>query len=154
MIILRNNSYGGIIRVCMGIFTTALRNKKIRQILNKNTSPYFHDVSLAIWPLTLMKRAHFKKSPFLMYVENLEMKNSLKWAVQGDRSRCDQNGDTMVTQNSRTKIYLSNRRSWSPPYQRALFIQQIYYFFSPHHIPTNSVAPFSANKATQNPQFL
>ena len=28
MIILRNNSYGGIIRVCMGIFTTALRNKK------------------------------------------------------------------------------------------------------------------------------
>ena len=35
MIILRNNSHGGIIRVCMGIFTTALRNKKIRQILNK-----------------------------------------------------------------------------------------------------------------------
>ena len=28
MIILRNNSHGGIIRVCMGIFTTALRNKK------------------------------------------------------------------------------------------------------------------------------
>ena len=41
-----------------------------------------------------MKRAHFKKSPFLMYVENLEMNNSLKWAVQGDRSRCDQNSDT------------------------------------------------------------
>ena len=152
MIILRNNSYGGIIRICMGIFIIALRNKKIRQILNKNTSPYFHSVSLAIWPLTLMKRAHFKKSPFLMYVENLEMKNSLKWAVQGDRSRCDQNGDTMVTQNSRTKIYLSNRRSWSPAYQRALFIQQ--FFFSPHRIPTNSVAPFSAIKATYNPQFL
>ena len=30
MIILRNNGHGGIIRVCMGIFTTALRNKKIR----------------------------------------------------------------------------------------------------------------------------
>ena len=28
MIILRHNSYGGIMRVCMGIFTTALRNKK------------------------------------------------------------------------------------------------------------------------------
>ena len=28
MIILRNNSHGGIIRVCMGIFTTALRNKQ------------------------------------------------------------------------------------------------------------------------------
>ena len=48
MIILRNNSHGGIIRVCMGIFTTALRNKKISQILNKNTSPYFHSVSLVI----------------------------------------------------------------------------------------------------------
>ena len=35
MIILRNNSQGGIIRVCMGIFTTARRNKKIRQILKK-----------------------------------------------------------------------------------------------------------------------
>ena len=28
MIILRNNSHGGITRVCMGIFRTALRNKK------------------------------------------------------------------------------------------------------------------------------
>ena len=28
MIILRHNSCGGIMRVCMGIFTTALRNKK------------------------------------------------------------------------------------------------------------------------------
>ena len=35
MIILRNNSYGGIIRVGMGIFTAALRNKIIRQILKK-----------------------------------------------------------------------------------------------------------------------
>ena len=30
MIILRNKSQGGIIRVCMGIFTIALRNKKIQ----------------------------------------------------------------------------------------------------------------------------
>ena len=29
MIILHNNSHGGIIRVCMRIFTTALRNKTI-----------------------------------------------------------------------------------------------------------------------------
>ena len=35
MIILRNNSYGGIIRICMGIFMIALRNKIIHQILNK-----------------------------------------------------------------------------------------------------------------------
>ena len=61
MIALRNNSHGGIIGVCMGIFTTALINKKIRQILNKNTSHYFHSVSLVIWPLTLMKRTHFSE---------------------------------------------------------------------------------------------
>ena len=61
MIILHNNSHGGIIRVCMRIFTTALRNKTIRQILNKNTSPYFHSVSLVIWPLSLVKRTHFSE---------------------------------------------------------------------------------------------
>ena len=48
MVILRNNSHGGIIRVCMGIFTIALRNKKIRQILKENTSSYFHSVLLVI----------------------------------------------------------------------------------------------------------
>ena len=48
MIILRNNSQGEIIRVCIGIFTTALRNKKIRQILIKNISPFLHSVSLDI----------------------------------------------------------------------------------------------------------
>ena len=64
MIILHNNSQGGIIRVCMRIFTTALRNKTIRQILNKNTSPYFHTVSLVIWPLSLMKRTHFSELSF------------------------------------------------------------------------------------------
>ena len=45
-IILHNNRHGGIIRVCMRIFTTALRNTTIRQILNENNSPYFHSVSL------------------------------------------------------------------------------------------------------------
>ena len=47
MIILRNNGHGGIIRVCMGIFTTALRNKS--------------SVLLVIWPLTLIKRTHFSE---------------------------------------------------------------------------------------------
>ena len=42
MILFRNNSQGEIIRVCMGIFMTALKNKKIGQMLNENTSPYFH----------------------------------------------------------------------------------------------------------------
>ena len=46
----------------MGIFTTAIRNKKIRRILKKkNTSPYFHCVLLVIWPLTLTKRTHFSE---------------------------------------------------------------------------------------------
>ena len=49
MILLRNNSHGGIIRICMGIFTTTLRNKKIRQIFNKNTSPYSTVYRLLTW---------------------------------------------------------------------------------------------------------
>ena len=75
MIILRNNSHGRIIRVCMGIFTTALRNKKIRQILKKNTSPRFHSVLLVIWPLTLMKRAHLSElfiSRFSTYIRKAQ----------------------------------------------------------------------------------
>ena len=76
MIILRNNSHGGIMRVCMGIFTTALRYKIIRQILKKNTSPYFHSVSLVIWPLTLMKRTHFSEfsifSRFSTYIRKAQ----------------------------------------------------------------------------------
>ena len=52
-IIILHNSHGVIIRVCMRIFTTALRNKTIHQILNKNNTPYFHSVSLVIWPFTL-----------------------------------------------------------------------------------------------------
>ena len=49
MIILRNNSHGRIIRVCMGIFTTALRNKQnTSNSQKKNTSPYFHSVSFVI----------------------------------------------------------------------------------------------------------
>ena len=71
MIILHNNSHGGIIRVCMRIFTTALRNETIRQILNENTSPYFHSVSLVIRPFILMKITHFSElsiSRFSTYI--------------------------------------------------------------------------------------
>ena len=56
---LQNKSHGEITRVCMGIFPTAVRNKKCGKILNKNTSPYFHSISLAVWPLTMLKRTHF-----------------------------------------------------------------------------------------------
>ena len=61
MITLRNKSHSEIIRVCMGIFTAALRNKKLSQILNTNTSPYFQSALLAIWPLTMLKRTHFSE---------------------------------------------------------------------------------------------
>ena len=89
MIILRNNSHGGIIRVCMGIFTTALRNKIIRQILKKKkTSPYFHSVLLVIWPLNLMKRAHFSElliSRFSTYIRkalSLWTLKTSKWTTR------------------------------------------------------------------------
>ena len=89
MIILRNNGHGGIIRVCMGIFTTALRNKKIHQILKKKKyltllpqriaccltayfdekSPFERIVHFEVFNL------HKKSLFFLMYVGNLEMNN-------------------------------------------------------------------------------
>ena len=58
MIILRNNGHGGIIRVCIGIFTSALRNKKIRQILKKK--------NLTSLPqrIACYLTAYFEKSPF------------------------------------------------------------------------------------------
>ena len=75
IIILHNNSHGGIIKVCMRIFTTAVRNKTIRQILNENTSPYFHSVSLVIQPFTLMKSTHFSElsiSRFSTYIRKAQ----------------------------------------------------------------------------------
>ena len=61
MILFRNNSQGEIIRVCMGIFMTALKNKKIGQMLNENTSPYFHSTLPVIWPLTSLKGIHLSE---------------------------------------------------------------------------------------------
>ena len=51
----------------MGIFTTALRNKKISQILTKNTSPYFHSALLVIWPLTTLKGTHLSELSILRF---------------------------------------------------------------------------------------
>ena len=45
----------------MEIFTTALSNKKVSQIFNKNTSPYFHSASLVTWTLFTLKRTHFSE---------------------------------------------------------------------------------------------
>ena len=70
VIILRNNSHGGIIRVCMGIFTTALRNKKFVKFSIKIPHlPQF------IRPLTLMKRTHFSElsiSRFSTYIRKAQ----------------------------------------------------------------------------------
>ena len=67
MIILHNNSYGGIIRVFINT---------IRQILNENNSPYFHSVSLVICPFTLMKKkTHFSElsiSRFSTYIRKAQ----------------------------------------------------------------------------------
>ena len=60
----RNKSHGEVIRVCMGIFTTPLRNIKIQSNSHKNTSPYFHSASFVIWPLTMLKRTLFSKFSF------------------------------------------------------------------------------------------
>ena len=45
----------------MEIFTTALRNKQVSEILHKNTSPYSHSASLVIRLLTMLKRTHFSE---------------------------------------------------------------------------------------------
>ena len=78
MIILWSKNHGEIRRVCMGIFTTALKNKKYSQIPNKNTSPYFHSASLVIWPLTLLKRTHFSK----LYLEMDARRSSYSWSLR------------------------------------------------------------------------
>ena len=79
-IILHNNRHGGIIRVCMRIFTTALRNTTIRQILNENNPPYFHSVKIIHLTFTayhLMKSTHFSElsiSRFSTYVRKARWK--------------------------------------------------------------------------------
>ena len=65
IIILRNKSRCEILTVCIGIITTAPKNKKYSQILNKNTSTYIREVYRAS----------------LMYVINLEVDSSLKWVL-------------------------------------------------------------------------
>ena len=63
MIILRNNSHGGIIRVCMGIFTTALRNKKYVKFSKKK------NLTLLPQCVACYLTAYFdEKSPFKQVV--------------------------------------------------------------------------------------
>ena len=53
-------------------------------------------------------------------------------------------------QNSTKKIPLSNRHSQTHSVHERLLI---YSYLSRHHVPTNSVASFSAHYYTHNPQF-
>ena len=92
----------------MGIFTSALRNKKIRQILKKNTSPRFHSVLLVIWPLTLMKRAHLSElfiSRFSTHIRKaLFINNQTKFA----RRQKDLLGSLESRWTSRVQFHLNN----------------------------------------------
>ena len=64
-------------RVCMRIFVTALRNKKINQILNKNTSPYFHSALLIICLFTTLKETHFSKLSISRFMATYEKPEGL-----------------------------------------------------------------------------
>ena len=65
MIILRNKGHGEIFRVCMGLFTTSIRNKNISQIFNKNTSPTSTACSLLSDRLLSWKEPISLSYPFL-----------------------------------------------------------------------------------------
>lgn len=41
------------------------RREKYCQLLNKDTSPYFHSASNVVWPLTVLKKAIIASYPFL-----------------------------------------------------------------------------------------
>ena len=83
MIIFRKSSHGGIRRDCLGIFTTALRNKKYSQILNK--IPHLTSIAYHLLSDRLLGSGVRKWSvqpwAFLRYVEDLEMDNSLRWVL-------------------------------------------------------------------------
>ena len=76
MSILRNNSHGGIIRVCMGIFTTALRNKKYVKFSKKK------NLTLLPQCVACYLTAYFdEKSPFKRVVYFEVLKTS-KWTTR------------------------------------------------------------------------
>ena len=99
MVIFRNKSRDENFRVCMGIFTAALRNKRCWQILHKNTSPYFHSAMLVLWPFTLFQRGHFSALSISKFTTPkrrtwkwITRQNGLlitKWAVRQQAMQCE-----------------------------------------------------------------
>ena len=81
MIILRNKSHGEVLRVCMGILTTVLRNEKYGQFLNKNTSPNFHSASLATDHLLYWKDPILASYPFLSLLRTTYKRKALLRAI-------------------------------------------------------------------------
>ena len=70
MIILQNKSQCNYNSLYRNIYNLALRNKKYSQILNKKYLN-FHSVSLVIWLLFMLKKAHFSEISiyrFTMYI--------------------------------------------------------------------------------------
>ena len=94
----------------MGIFTTALGNKKISQILIKYSSPYFRSALLVIWPLTALKGTHFSELSISRFFTHIEKAQgcTLHFRTPDPRSE-NQNGRaaTNPTQNSSTYTVVS-----------------------------------------------
>ena len=67
--LVKKESWRNYRSLCGNIYDSSWEYK-YSQILNKNASPYFHGVSLAIWPLTML-RTHFGElfiSRFTTYI--------------------------------------------------------------------------------------
>ena len=113
MIILRNNSHGGIIRVCMGIFTTALRNKKYVKFSKKK------NLTLLPQCVACYLTAYFdEKSPFkqVVYFEVFNVhKKSLRLNIFSKQPCLFHMGAPQLSpKNGGHKISSPSRESFNP----------------------------------------
>ena len=100
--------------------------KKFSQILNKNTSPYFHSASLVIWPLTMLKRTHFSELPisrFSTYMRKYKKSPRLHTPFSNARSE-------------KRKLQAQNDRAATNPTQSSSTYTVVSFQFT-----TNSILP-------------
>ena len=109
MIILRNNRHGEIMRVCMEIFTTALGNKKIGQILTKKYLTLLPQCIACYLTLTTLKRTHLSElsiSRFSTYIR----KEGFQWVSSIPRFRLKFSLNPVIpmvyTGESRSRTYV------------------------------------------------
>ena len=105
----------------MGIFTTALRNKKIQSNSQLNTSPCFHRASLTIWPLTMLKITHFSElliSRFTTYEKDKATDSISERPIREEKNLSSKWSDGHKSNAKPKQIYCN-------------FIS-IYYQFNPH----------------------